>query len=125
LMPATYEMIQSRKPELGAIEDPEWNIAAGVMHDRSLWLRWKDHEQTEDRLRFMFASYNAGEGTILRAKRVARAEQLDERSWNSIELVAPKVQRWRYKETLPYVRKIEQNHEYLRTQPRKTNALKK
>ncbi len=124
LMPGTYAMIKSRRPELGAIEDPEWNIAAGIMHDRSLWRRWQEHESDEERLRFMFGSYNAGEGTILRAKNVARAEQLDALTWNSIETVAPKVQRWRYKETLPYVRKIENNHRRLSEQSRKGNAVK-
>jgi len=125
LMPATYGLIKSRKPELGAIEDPESNIAAGIAHSRGLWLRWKDHEITEERLRFMFASYNAGEGTILRAKKVAQSEQLDERAWKNIELVAPKVQRWRYTETLPYVRKIEANHDRLVAQPRRSDVVKR
>jgi hypothetical protein len=35
------------------------------------------------------------------------------------------VQRWRYRETLPYVRKIEQNHHKLTQQPNKINAVKK
>ncbi len=125
LMPGTYAMIKSRKPELGEITDPDWNIAAGIMHSRGLWHRWKDHPTTDERLRFMFASYNAGEGTILRAKNVARTEQLDDRTWSSIEVVAPKVQRWRYRETIPYVKKIEDNHRKLLKQPRKVNAVKK
>ena len=125
LMPGTYAMIKGNRPDLAGIEDPESNIAAGIAHSRGLWHRWKDHESTEDRLRFMFASYNAGEGTILRAKRVAQAEQLNDRTWTSIEAVAPKVQRWRYRETLPYVRKIEQNHLKLTKQPNKINAVKK
>jgi membrane-bound lytic murein transglycosylase F len=125
LMPGTYAAIKNRRPELGEINDPEWNIAAGIMHSRSLWNRWKDHQTKEERLRFMFGSYNAGEGTIMRAKNVARAEQLDELSWSSIETVAPKVQRWRYTETLPYVRKIENYHQRLSQQPRKTNSLSK
>lgn len=124
LMPGTYALIKGRRQEMGDITDPEWNIAAGVMHNRSLWHTWKGHDDTEERLRFMFGSYNAGEGPILRAKNVARAEKLDERTWKSIEVVAPKVQRWRYRETLPYVRKIEDNHRKLLQQPRKTSAVK-
>ena len=61
----------------------------------------------------MFAGYNAGEGTIIRARRTAKADQLDDRAWPSIERVAPKVERWRYAETLEYVRKIERNHKAL------------
>jgi hypothetical protein len=71
----------------------------------------------------MFGSYNAGEGTILRAKRVARAKQLQDYVWTSIETIAPEVPRWRYKETLPYVRKIEANHSQLKQEPRKANAI--
>jgi soluble lytic murein transglycosylase-like protein len=124
LMPGTYAMIKGKRTDFGDITDPEWNIAAGIMHSRGLWLRWKDHETTDERLRFMFASYNAGEGTIMRAKNVARSEQLDDRTWSSIEVVAPKVQRWRYRETIPYVKKIEDNHRKLSTQPRKENVVK-
>jgi membrane-bound lytic murein transglycosylase MltF len=54
----------------------------------------------------MFASYNAGEGTILNAQRACVAKALDQRSWSSVEAVAPNVPRWRYRETLGYVRKI-------------------
>jgi soluble lytic murein transglycosylase-like protein len=124
LMPGTYALIKGKRAEFGAIDDPEWNIAAGIMHSRGLWNRWNDHSSNDERLRFMWAAYNAGEGTILRAKNVARSEQLDDRTWGSIEAVAPKVQRWRYRETIPYVHKIEKNHEKLSKQPRKTNAAK-
>jgi membrane-bound lytic murein transglycosylase F len=124
LMPGTYAAIRSKRQDMGDITDPEWNIAAGIMHSRGLWNRWKDSENTEDRLRFMFGSYNAGEGTILRARGVAKAEKLDERTWTNIETVAPKVQRWRYRETLPYVRKIEDNHRKLIESPKRLNAAK-
>lgn len=123
LMPGTYAMIKSRRTDLGEIDDPEWNIAAGIMHSRGLWHRWEDAATPDERLRFMFGSYNAGEGTILRAKRVARAKQLQDYVWTSIETIAPEVPRWRYKETLPYVRKIEANHSQLKQEPRKANAI--
>lgn len=118
LMPGTYAIIRKNKPELGDIEDPEFNIAAGIMHSRGLWHEWDDAATQQERLRFMFGSYNAGEGPILRAKRAARAQQLDDKRWKSIETVAPNVQRWRYRETLPYVRKIEENHEKLKAERR-------
>ena len=124
LMPGTYKIIQTNAPHLGSIEDPEWNIAAGIMHSRGLWHRWKDAPSDDERLRFMFGSYNAGEGPILRARKAASAKQLDPRKWNNIEVVAPTVQRWRYTETLPYVRKIEKNHEVLHKAPNRINAIK-
>ena len=61
----------------------------------------------------MFAGYNAGEGTINRARRTAAAAQLNNKTWPSIESVAPKVERWRYNETLDYVRRIRLNHDRL------------
>ena len=125
LMPATYKAIQSNAPNLRAIDDPDSNIAAGIMYDRDLWRRYKDHEVEAERLRFMYAGYNSGPGTINRAKRVAVQEKLDAYAWKNVETVAPRVQRWRYKETLGYVRKIESNYDELRKQPTRTNAVKK
>lgn len=113
LMPSTYHDISSHRPEMTSIDDPQWNIAAGIMHDRYLWSVWKDSVPDDDRWRFMFGGYNAGEGTIFRAQGVARASRLDERTWPSIESVAPTVPRWRYKETLGYVHAIEQNRKRL------------
>ncbi len=118
LMPGTYAMIKSRRKELGAIENPEWNIAAGILHDRGLWLRWDSAATAQERARFMFGSYNAGEGPILRARKLAHAKQLDGTMWTSIETVAPNVPRWRYRETLPYVRRIENNYGELQAQSR-------
>lgn len=105
LMPSTYASIQSRAG-FGAIDDPEWNIAAGILHNRGLWRRWERDSIHTDRREFMFASYNAGEGTILNAQRACVARSLDRRAWKSVETVAPDVPRWRYRETLGYVRKI-------------------
>lgn len=111
LMPATYGAIASKRPEFKAINDPESNIAAGVMHDRYLWRLWEKKEVPENqRWQFMFASYNAGEGTLNRAQRVALEAKLDHYNWGSIAQVAPKVQRWRYRETLGYVQKIDKNY---------------
>lgn len=110
LMPATYNAISSKNREFRAIDDPEWNIAAGIMHDRYLWGYWaKEVPDERERLDFMYGSYNAGQGTIGRAHRAARDQQLDHDRWANIERVAPVVPRWRYRETLGYVRKIRAN----------------
>ncbi len=120
LMPSTFQEIQTKRPEFTSIDDPEWNIAAGIMHDRYLWRLWERDVTEPQRTSFMFGSYNAGEGTIGRAVATARASQLDPAQWPSIEQVAPTVPRWRYRETLGYVRKIDGNVERLRgmTKPR-------
>ena len=113
LMPATFKEIRSRNGELRTIEDPETNIAAGIMHDRYLWRILPDTMTDEERQRFMFGAYNAGQGTIRRARGHAKAEGLDPTRWQAIETVAPKVKRWRWRETVGYVRKIEANHQAL------------
>ncbi|MEO8336008.1 MAG: transglycosylase SLT domain-containing protein, partial [bacterium] len=109
LMPSTYGQIQTALPQFGAIDNPEWNIAAGILHDRDLWTLWKNELDEPERWRFTFAGYNAGEGTIMRARKTALAARLDNRTWPSIESIAPTVERWRYTETLEYVRKIQAN----------------
>ena len=115
LMPSTFRAIQTHRPELRSIDDPEWNIAAGILHDRDLWRLWEPTTTDDERHRFMFASYNAGEGTILRACSVARDARLDQSFWASIERVAPTVTRWRYRETLGYVRRIDSTYARLQS----------
>jgi membrane-bound lytic murein transglycosylase MltF len=107
LMPSTFEAIQSKAPDLVSIDDPEWNIAAGIRHNRMLWRSWGEAATPADQRQFMFASYNAGRSTILRAQAVARASKLDPRVWPSVEAVAIRVRRWRQRETLRYLRAIE------------------
>ena len=109
LMPTTFKEVQSKNPEVLSIDDAEWNIAAGVLYDRQLWRQLTDHSQIDERRRFMFASYNAGRGTVRRAQGVAEQKALDPLVWPSIEAVAPDVPNWRHEETLQYVSRIEQN----------------
>ena len=71
LMPSTYGLIKTALPQFGAIDNPEWNIAAGILHDRDLWTLYKRDVDEEERWRFVFAGYNAGEGTIMRARKTA------------------------------------------------------
>src|SRR5262249_48638903 len=85
---------------------PEWNIAAGIYYDRQLWKQWNDQQGMESCESFMFGSYNAGRGTLLRAQNVARDRVLDPAEWLSIRTVAPDVPKWRSAETLSYVDKI-------------------
>lgn len=108
LMPSTFREVSSKNPEIQhAIDDPEWNIAAGISYDRRLWRQWEQDSVTAHRREFMLASYNAGRGTILGAQSAARARRLDHREWPSIETVAPDVRRWRHRETLTYIRRID------------------
>ena len=116
LMPSTYALIASKRPDFRSIDDPEFNIAAGIMHDRWLWTVWQKKVPDDERHRFMFGSYNAGEGPIIRACIAARTDHLSDAEWASIEHVAPRIDRWRYRETLGYVRKIDGNYSKLKRQ---------
>ena len=109
LMSSTYKEVRSRNPELGRIDDPEWNIAAGIAYNRQLWKQWQPDSDAGHLLEFMFGSYNAGRGTLLRAQRVARDRALDQRVWPSIQKIAASVPRWRSSETLTYVDRIKAN----------------
>ncbi len=109
LMPSTYNEVRTKNPTMKQIDDPEWNIAAGIYYDRQLWRLWATDSIESDRMPFTFASYNAGRLTILRAQDTARTHALDHRTWKNIETVAPRMRRWRHTETFDYVRRIEQN----------------
>jgi membrane-bound lytic murein transglycosylase F len=109
LMPSTFREIQSKNPEWRRLDDPEWNIAAGIYYDRQLWRLWGGHVTPEDHERFMFGSYNAGRVPLLTAQRLAREDSMDHRHWVSIEAVAPRVPRWRHRETVEYVARIQEN----------------
>ena len=58
------------------------------------------------RLKFMFGSYNAGRGSILRAQREALRNGLNGTLWSSIERHLPNVTGRHSKETLTYVSRI-------------------
>lgn len=106
LMPSTFAEVQSENPEFESIDNTEWNIAAGIYYDWKLYKSWKEINEDEERFNFTLGSYNAGKGTILKARIKAKDNQLDHNIWESIETVAPEVPKWRHSETLGYVKKI-------------------
>lgn len=115
IIPSTFAEIRQRNPAFGDITEPRWNIAAGVYYDAQQYRRWKDIPEIPERRRFMFGSYNAGRRTILTAQRFSRDAGYSGKEWQHIEAVAPRVPRWRHKETLGYIRKI---HELMGIQQR-------
>ena len=117
IMPRTFAELRKNNKDLGRLEDPEWNIAGGIMYDRDLWEAWDSVNADDERRRFMFGSYNAGPGNIRRASRLAAQSQLHPYTWSNIERVAPQVRTWRSRETLGYVHKIEDFHATLCNTP--------
>lgn len=90
IMPATFEEIKDENPYFTHVEEPRWNIAAGIFYDRMLYKKWSDKVAvTDDRLAFTFGSYNAGLGNILNAwKRAGRVEDPGEQ-WAKTSPFAP------------------------------------
>jgi membrane-bound lytic murein transglycosylase MltF len=123
LMPMTFREVASRNPEFRSIDDPSWNIAAGICYDSRLWGLWTSPLEHQERVRFMLGSYNAGRGTLLRARALAERRRLDISQWSSLRSVAPEVPRWRHLETFGYVDRIETNLQWLCTAPGAARAL--
>jgi membrane-bound lytic murein transglycosylase MltF len=107
LMPNTLAAIRAHGADLDSIQDPELNIAAGIKHDRALWVMWDRAATPEDQRCFMFASYNAGLITIQRASRLARRRHLDPTLWQNVVKVSALVYRWRQRQTLHYLHVLE------------------
>jgi len=108
IMPRTFDEIKAKNPAIkGHRLQPRWNIAAGIYYDRSLWKLWKSERPLQDRINFMFGSYNAGKGNILKAQKVAEKRDLNPNLWESIVPALPEVTGKRSHETILYVEKIE------------------
>jgi len=105
IMPSTYDEILTRKPGLGHIDDPRWNIAAAIYYNRQLYKRWKKKDvSVDERLNFMFASYNAGFTRVLRAMKKAGNKHIEKpeatKNWNHVSPFTPP-------ETRHYIRRID------------------
>ena len=107
VMPRTFEEIRQKNPNIrGPLEQPRWNIAAGISYDRQHYLVWNAPRPLADKLKFMFGSYNAGRRNILNAQRLALADGLDENAWSSIETQLPAVTGAHNIETRNYITRI-------------------
>ena len=99
LLPTTYREIKESNPHFKSITDPEWNIAAGIYYDRTLYRKWRDPLPDQDRLMLSFASYNAGYVRIRRAYKRAETKEDNLESWQQVKDYVPG-------ETRHYVHKI-------------------
>jgi len=106
LMPKTFHEIKKRNPSFVDINEPRWNIAAGIYYNRQLYKKWRAERPFKDKISFTFASYNAGFRNIVKAQKRAKKRGLNENLWHNIKSVAPNVSGWRHEETLGYVDKI-------------------
>jgi soluble lytic murein transglycosylase-like protein len=106
IMPRTFHEIKKKNPSFVDINEPRWNIAAGIYYDSHLFKKWKAKRPLDDKINFTFASYNAGFRNIVKAQKVCKKHGLNENLWYSIKQIAPKVSGWRHEETVGYVEKI-------------------
>ena len=102
LMPGTSVEMAKRLNIPNAPFDPEFSIRAGIAYVRRCWNIWQQETGIE-RLRFMFASYNAGPGHIIKAQRLATIKD----KWSSVSAQLHKITGRHALETITYVRRIE------------------
>lgn len=108
ILPSTYADILREHDWLSEnIFDPESNIAAGILYDHYVWnILHRNHDISElelhDRLKLMFAGYNAGYGNILQAMQLCGCN-----NWIGILAIAPRMKTWHnWRETKTYVENI-------------------
>lgn len=97
IMPATYREISKDNPQFVNLDEPRWNVAAGIYYNRQLYRKWRTPPPGNERLYFAFGSYNAGYGTILKAVREAGEDVV---RWDDVAPHAPS-------QTRHYVRRIQ------------------
>ena len=105
IMPATGEEIAGWLGTEARFLDPAWSIQAGIYYDRQLWEKWTSPRPPLERLRWTFASYNAGFGNILKAQKKVR--DCDSLKWSCTIRFLPEVTGSHALETENYVERIE------------------
>ncbi len=96
ILPSTFDDIQKDNPTFLLLDDPRWNIAAGIFYDRQLYRKWRKPLPSEERLFLAFSSYNAGYGRVLTAVKRTRN---DKYTWQEVKRHLPS-------ETKGYVSRI-------------------
>lgn len=82
ILPSTFDDIKKTNPTFLALDEPRWNIAAGIFYDRQLYRKWRKPLPSEERLFLAFSSYNAGYGRVLTAIKRARKKQY---AWSDVK----------------------------------------
>ena len=100
IMPSTFKEIRKKNPTVMNLEDPKWNIAAGIFYDRYLYDKWEFLDTDErQRLFFAFGSYNAGFRRVRQAYNKSVKKHKTVREWSQVAPFVPKASSY-------YVRRI-------------------
>jgi len=108
IMPSTWAEVRAALDLADDPFDPHLSIKAGVYYAARQYRVWGD-ERGMERLRFMFASYNAGLGNIIKAQRMAKQSD----TWASLAEALPLVTGEHARETINYIKRIEKIREEL------------
>jgi soluble lytic murein transglycosylase-like protein len=76
ILPSTFSDINLKNPHYLELEDPRWNIAAGIYYDRALYTKFNESPEV-DKMYLALASYNAGYGRLLNVKKRLKEDRLD------------------------------------------------
>jgi membrane-bound lytic murein transglycosylase F len=88
------------------LTDPEQNLIAGTSQIKRLQKLYRKANMTKDeRIHFILAAYNAGEGRIKDCRSLARAKGLDPNVWANVVKVIPQ-SKFNGKETIAYVESV-------------------
>lgn len=107
IMPRTWdEIVASNDYMKGhSVIEAEYNIAGGIFYDYKMSKIWDNNSRPfEDWLAFIFASYNAGAGNIIKAQRLVKGE--DPNLWVNVLKKLSLVTGNHSKETEGYVIRI-------------------
>ncbi|MEO0437735.1 MAG: transglycosylase SLT domain-containing protein [Pseudomonadota bacterium] len=107
LMPNTFTEVTEKTGLIGgSLDEPRWNIAAGIWYNKYQFDYWQKGRGLEERLKFMYGSYNAGRVNLRKAQRQAINRGLNPRQWESMKEALPHVTGHRSEETITYVERI-------------------
>lgn len=108
ILPSTHADIVRQNPWIeDNIWSPRWNIAAGITYDRQMWNYWEGKiRPEEERIKFMFGSYNGGYGNVLKSYVIVMKYKMPP-TWHFVTLAGKRdVPSWRVVETENYVKRI-------------------
>lgn len=80
LMPATAKRFGAKDPN-----DPRQSVKAGVNYMKWLEEYWEEIPDSTERIKFMMASYNVGEGHVKDAQRLTKKHGKDPKKWDDVE----------------------------------------
>jgi membrane-bound lytic murein transglycosylase MltF len=112
--------IRSDRYSVDTLLDPAVNISIGTRYLTYLSRLFAEHgADSLECLKFALASYNAGEGNILKCIQTAENLGVNPNYWDSIVTIMPKVPGFSGKQTIAYVREVLDTYEeYSEVYPR-------